>query len=98
MNVRGFAGGTIGAVNGIRPDGSVDTTSEQSAEVWVGTTYALAAFMLAFTEQDTEWVLDSWLELGMLSKGSDRDKLVIDPLPSLKSALDPLKSGFTPFR
>src|SRR5258707_4665572 len=25
------------------------------------------------------------------------DKLVIDPLPSLKSALDPLKSGYTPF-
>ena len=25
------------------------------------------------------------------------DKLVIDPLPTLKSALDPLKSGFTPF-
>jgi C4-dicarboxylate-specific signal transduction histidine kinase len=25
------------------------------------------------------------------------DKLVIDPLPTLKTALDPLKSGFTPF-
>ena len=39
------------------------------------TRHALAAFMLAFTEQDTEWLLDSWLALGMLSKGSDRDKL-----------------------
>jgi ubiquinone biosynthesis protein len=39
------------------------------------TRHSLAAFMLAFTEQDTEWVLDSWLELGMLSKTSDRDKL-----------------------
>jgi ubiquinone biosynthesis protein len=39
------------------------------------TRHALAAFMLAFTEQDTEWVLDSWLELGMLSKGMDREKL-----------------------
>jgi ubiquinone biosynthesis protein len=39
------------------------------------TRHALAAFMLAFTEQDTEWVLDSWLELGMLAKTSDRDKL-----------------------
>jgi len=39
------------------------------------TRHALAAFMLAFTEQDTEWVLDSWLELGMLTKGSDREKL-----------------------
>jgi ubiquinone biosynthesis protein len=39
------------------------------------TRHSLAAFMLAFTEQDTEWVLDSWLELGMLSKGIDREKL-----------------------
>lgn len=39
------------------------------------TRHALAAFMLAFTEQDTEWVLDSWLELGMLAKGTDRDTL-----------------------
>jgi ubiquinone biosynthesis protein len=39
------------------------------------TRHALAAFMLAFTEQDTEWVLDSWLELGMLTKTEDRDKL-----------------------
>jgi ubiquinone biosynthesis protein len=39
------------------------------------TRHSLAAFMLAFTEQDTEWVLDSWLELGMLSKTSDREKL-----------------------
>ena len=45
-NVRGFAGGRMGAVNGTRPDGTVDASSEQSAEVWVGTTYALAAFMI----------------------------------------------------
>jgi non-lysosomal glucosylceramidase len=45
-NVAGFGGGEMGAVNGVRPDGSVDESSEQSAEVWVGTTYALAAFML----------------------------------------------------
>ena len=45
-NVRGFGGGRMGAVNGTRPDGSVDGSSEQSAEVWVGTTYALAAFMI----------------------------------------------------
>ena len=36
----------MGAVNGMRPDGTVDDSSEQSAEVWVGTTYALAAFMI----------------------------------------------------
>ena len=46
MNVCTFAGGRMGAVNGMRPDGTVDASSEQSAEVWVGTTYALAAFML----------------------------------------------------
>jgi len=46
LNVRGFAGGTMGAVNGMRPDGSIDVSSEQSKEVWIGTTYALAAFML----------------------------------------------------
>ncbi len=46
LNVMGFAGGTMGAVNGMHPDGTVDETSEQSAEVWVGTTYALAAFMI----------------------------------------------------
>ena len=46
MNVLGFAGGGMGAVNGMRPDGTVDDSSEQSAEVWAGTTYALAAFML----------------------------------------------------
>lgn len=45
-NVCGFAGGRMGAVNGTQPDGSVDESSEQSAEVWVGTTYALAAFMI----------------------------------------------------
>jgi non-lysosomal glucosylceramidase len=45
-NVRRFGDGRMGAVNGMRPDGSVDASSEQSAEVWVGTTYALAAFMI----------------------------------------------------
>jgi non-lysosomal glucosylceramidase len=45
-NVAGFGGGRMGAVNGTRPDGSVDPSSEQSSEVWVGTTYALAAFMI----------------------------------------------------
>jgi len=45
-NVMGFLGGSAGAVNGTRPDGSVDESGEQSQEVWTGTTYALAAFML----------------------------------------------------
>ncbi len=45
-NVQGFAGGRMGAVNGIRPDGTVDRTSDQSQEAWTGVSYALAAFML----------------------------------------------------
>ncbi|HET9456784.1 MAG TPA: non-lysosomal glucosylceramidase [Candidatus Limnocylindrales bacterium] len=45
-NVLGFEGGQMGAVNGIRPDGTVDASSEQSPEVWIGATYALAALML----------------------------------------------------
>ena len=54
-NVRGFGGGRMGAVNGTRPDGSVDESSEQSAEVWVGTTYALAAFMIGRGLVDEGW-------------------------------------------
>jgi non-lysosomal glucosylceramidase len=46
MNVLGYQGGRMGAVNGMHPDGTVDGSSEQSAEVWVGTAYALAAFMI----------------------------------------------------
>jgi non-lysosomal glucosylceramidase len=46
FNVQGFQDGRMGAVNGMRPDGSVDRSNLQSQEVWVGTTYALAAAML----------------------------------------------------
>jgi non-lysosomal glucosylceramidase len=45
-NVLGFGGGDMGAVNGTNPDGSIDESSDQSAESWIGTTYALAAFMI----------------------------------------------------
>lgn len=45
-NVQRFVGGTMGAVNGMRPNGQVDRTSLQSQEVWTGTTYAVAAAML----------------------------------------------------
>ena len=54
-NVCRFGGGRMGAVNGMRPDGSVDRSSEQSAEVWVGTTYALAAFMIGRGLVDEGW-------------------------------------------
>ncbi|KAM9509587.1 non-lysosomal glucosylceramidase isoform 1-T1 [Guaruba guarouba] len=45
-NVMSFAGGTMGAVNGMRPSGEPDTSSVQSNEVWVGVVYALAATMI----------------------------------------------------
>lgn len=48
MNVRKFSlwTGLRGAVNGMRPDGGLDKSSMQSHEVWVGTTYTLAATMI----------------------------------------------------
>lgn len=48
MNVKQFGNGLLmGAVNGMRPDGHIDDSCLQSREVWTGTTYALAAGMLA---------------------------------------------------
>jgi non-lysosomal glucosylceramidase len=46
LNVMGFAEGRLGAVNGMRPDGSLDRTGLQSLEIWTGTTFAVAAAML----------------------------------------------------
>jgi non-lysosomal glucosylceramidase len=51
MNVIAFSklnkrSSLIGAVNGMRPDGTVDDSCLQSREVWSGVTYALAAMML----------------------------------------------------
>jgi non-lysosomal glucosylceramidase len=46
LNVGDFGDGLLGAVNGMRPDRTIDRSSEQSQEVWTGTTYALAAFMI----------------------------------------------------
>ena len=54
-NVLGFHDGTMGAVNGVLPDGSVDHSSDQSEEVWVGTTYTLAALMLGRGLEDEAW-------------------------------------------
>jgi len=45
-NVLGFQNGQLGAVNGVRPDGTPDTTCLQSYEVWTGVTFAVAAAML----------------------------------------------------
>src|SRR5262249_12932292 len=54
-NVRRFADGQMGAVNGMRPDGTIDRSSQHSEEVWTGTTYALAAFMLQRGLRDEAW-------------------------------------------
>jgi dienelactone hydrolase len=55
FNVRRFADGGMGAVNGMRPDGTVDTSSNQSQEVWTGVTYALAAAMLQHGMIEEGW-------------------------------------------
>lgn len=54
-NVCRFGGGRMGAVNGMRPDGTVDRSSNQSAEVWTGVTYALASAMLARGLEEEAW-------------------------------------------
>ncbi|XP_027405420.1 non-lysosomal glucosylceramidase isoform X2 [Bos indicus] len=46
FNVQAFAGGAMGAVNGMQPCGVPDTSSVQSDEVWVGVVYGLAATMI----------------------------------------------------
>ncbi len=61
FNVLKFADGSMGAVNGIAPDGSLVTTNEQVQEVWTGTTFAVAALMLSEGMKDeafrTAWGL-----------------------------------------
>jgi len=70
-NVVDFGDGLLGAVNGMRPDGTVDPSSEQSQEVWTGTTYALAALMLGRGLADEAWETASgaarvvWQEHGL---------------------------------
>jgi len=54
-NVLGFGGGDMGAVNGTRPDGSIDESTEQSAESWTGTSYGLAAFMIGRGLTEAGW-------------------------------------------
>uniref|UniRef100_A0A673BIX6 Glycosyl-hydrolase family 116 catalytic region domain-containing protein n=1 Tax=Sphaeramia orbicularis TaxID=375764 RepID=A0A673BIX6_9TELE len=46
LNVMSFAGGHMGAVNGMRPEGVPDRSSVQSDEVWIGVVYGLAATMI----------------------------------------------------
>lgn len=46
FNVMKIKDGKRGAVNGMHPDGKVDTASMQSREIWSGVTYALSATMI----------------------------------------------------
>jgi len=54
-NGRRYADGQMGAVNGMSPNGGVDTSSEHSQEVWPGVTYALAALMLGRGLKEEGW-------------------------------------------
>jgi non-lysosomal glucosylceramidase len=55
LNVIKFGNCKFGAVNGMRPNGKVDTTSIQSEEMWIGTTCALVSLMIFEDEQDKAW-------------------------------------------
>jgi len=46
-NVMKFGKGEMGVVNGIGADGAIIRTNEQVQEVWIGTTFSVAALMLA---------------------------------------------------
>lgn len=46
FNVMKFKDGKRGAVNGMKPDGSLDTSAMQSREIWSGVTYAVGAAMI----------------------------------------------------
>jgi len=46
-NVMKFGKGEMGAVNGIAADGTLMHSNEQVQEVWIGTTFSVAALMLA---------------------------------------------------
>ncbi len=54
-NVLQFGDGDMGAVNGMRPDGRVDQSDVQSLEMWPGTTYGLASFMLMRGLDEQAW-------------------------------------------
>lgn len=59
LNVMSFAGGQMGAVNGMRPEGVPDRSSVQSDEVWTGVVYGLAATMIHEVSVCVCWYLHS---------------------------------------
>jgi non-lysosomal glucosylceramidase len=46
LNVMGFQGGHMGALNGMGPDGAILKDNEQTEEVWGGVTYGLSSFLV----------------------------------------------------
>jgi uncharacterized protein (DUF608 family) len=47
VNVMKFGNGEMGAANGMNADGTIMRGNEQGEEVWVGTTFGLAALMMS---------------------------------------------------
>jgi non-lysosomal glucosylceramidase len=47
LNVMKFGGGDMGAANGMTPDGLIIRDNEQAPEVWVGTSFGLAALLVS---------------------------------------------------
>ena len=47
LNVRKFAHGEMGAINGIGPEGALLHSNDQVEEVWTGATFAVASQMIA---------------------------------------------------
>ena len=55
MTKKPFQGTGTALITPFRPDGSVDDSTEQSAESWTGTTYGLAAFMIGRGLTEEGW-------------------------------------------
>ncbi|TKR93153.1 hypothetical protein L596_007658 [Steinernema carpocapsae] len=59
FNVKKFASGRMGAVNGMCPNGKIDRNYIQADEMWTGISYALASFFIQQGEVqrgfDTAW-------------------------------------------
>jgi non-lysosomal glucosylceramidase len=55
FNVMKFAKGEMGAVNGIAADGTIIQSNEQVKKVWTGTTFSVAALMLADGLKDADY-------------------------------------------
>jgi len=97
LNVMTFESGTLGAVNGMRPDGTKDVTSVQSEEFWTGVTYALAATMIqeagsvGYTDSDIE--SDFYAGSDSESDCSSADQHTGDGKPDAAISADVITAG-----